>query len=82
MCRSPAPAPPGSATQVNATIKIVPGFGGAYDGSFVIVNNANYSILSWSLSFTFSGGAFSWGPSDVDLTYSGTTVSRVDGEVW
>lgn len=35
-----------------------------------------YDLLNWRLSFSILGGGnFTWGPSDVDVTWSGTKVS-------
>ena len=46
-----------------------------YEAAFNVLNSNNYTVLSWRLTFDIVGGGnFTWGPSDVDLTWSGSEL--------
>ncbi|KAL4419835.1 hypothetical protein ABPG75_006933 [Micractinium tetrahymenae] len=59
------------------------GWNGRYEGAFVIKNDNPYAILSWELAFKVEGtGNFTWGPSDVDITWSAGGVARMVPKEW
>lgn len=50
-------------------------WGLGYDGTFMITNGKAYDLQDWKLSFACLGDSnFTWGPSDVDTTWSGVQV--------
>lgn len=54
-----------------------------YEAGLMILNKNAYDLLNWKLSFSYLGGGnFTWGPSDVDITWTGTHVSAVCAGCW
>lgn len=68
--RPPAPPPPPPvAGGVEASVGEAQRWELGYEGAFILRNLNSYAILNWRLAFTYpGGGAFTWGPSDVDVT--------------
>ena len=73
-----SPTPSGPTSNITVSLEQQPGWNNRWEGAFLIKNSNSYAVLSWELAFKVEGaGNFTWGPSDVDLTWSaGGVVSR------
>ncbi|KAL4435412.1 hypothetical protein ABPG77_006174 [Micractinium sp. CCAP 211/92] len=70
-------------SKVNVTLEQQPGWNNRWEGAFLIKNSNNYSILSWEMAFKVAGtDNFTWGPSDVDLTWSAGGVVKMVPKDW
>lgn len=68
---------------VVVTLEQQAGWNGRFEGTFLIRNSNPFPILSWELSFKVAGtDNFTWGPSDVDLTWSAGGVARMVPKEW